>query len=194
MTVTKPCPATPTPAPQPATPVAKPAPAVKPAQNEPAPAKEPTPSKEPSPVVEPAPVEKLTSEAPPTPTPEVPARVVTSSSSTTDVAAASTPKSGMKACAKDGALAITLENGILKDQKGRTGYIAANYQFQFDGPPQAGALYTSGFTVCNNGSIALGGSSIFYQCLSGDFYNLYDRYWAAQCSPVTMNTIMLEKC
>lgn len=57
-------------------------------------------------------------------------------------------------------------------------YIAANYQFQFDAPPQAGAIYTTGFSLCANGSLALGGSAIFYQCLSGSFYNLYDRDWA----------------
>ena len=57
-------------------------------------------------------------------------------------------------------------------------YIAANYQFQFDAPPQAGAIYTTGFSLCSNNSLALGGSAIFYQCLSGSFYNLYDRDWA----------------
>jgi hypothetical protein len=33
-------------------------------------------------------------------------------------------------------LEITLSGGILKDSQQRTGYIASNYQFQFDGPPQ----------------------------------------------------------
>jgi hypothetical protein len=37
---------------------------------------------------------------------------------------------------KRDALTLTLINGILKDALGRTGYIASNYQFQFDGPPQ----------------------------------------------------------
>jgi len=81
-------------------------------------------------------------------------------------------------------LECTLSGGILKDAKDRTGYIASNYQFQFDGPPQAGALYTAGFSVCGNNTMALGGSAIFYQCYSGGFYNLYDRHWAPQCSPV----------
>lgn len=79
---------------------------------------------------------------------------------------------------------MTLKDGTLKDAKDRTGYIASNYQFQFDGPPQAGAIFTSGFSACNNGSLALGGSTVFYRCLSGDFYNLYDRHWAAQCEPI----------
>jgi hypothetical protein len=54
---------------------------------------------------------------------------------------------------------------------------------------QAGAIYTSGFSLCGNGSLALGGSAVFYQCLSGDFYNLYDRHWAAQCSPIYIEAI-----
>jgi len=86
-------------------------------------------------------------------------------------------------------LEITLAGGVLKDSQQRTGYIASNYQFQFDGPPQAGAIYTSGFSVCDNGSLALGGSAVFYQCYSGGFYNLYDRHWAAQCSPIYIEVI-----
>ncbi|KAL8826493.1 MAG: hypothetical protein Q9191_003765 [Dirinaria sp. TL-2023a] len=97
-------------------------------------------------------------------------------------------------CQQESSLALTLDNGVLKDTQGRTGYIASNYQLQFDAPPQAGAIYTSGFTVCANGTLALGGSNVFYQCLSGDFYNLYDRSWAAQCSPVSINTVELVSC
>lgn len=126
-----------------------------------------------------------------------PSPVVSSTSSTTGDASASRPtlgSNGLESCAESGALSITLEDGIIKDQQGRTGYIAANYQFQFDGPPQAGAIITAGFSVCANGSLALGGTSVFWQCLSGSFYNLYDRYWAAQCSPVTIDTIKLKQC
>jgi len=89
---------------------------------------------------------------------------------------------------------LTLKDGILKDYLGRTGYIASNFQFQFDDPPQSGALFTSGFSVCGNGSLALGGSAVWWQCLSGDFYNLYDRYWAEQCDPVTISAIELVNC
>jgi len=89
-----------------------------------------------------------------------------------------------RTCGAEGSLTISLADGILKDAQARTGYIASNYQFQFDGPPQAGAIYTAGFSVCGNGSLALGGSTVFYECLSGDFYNLYDRSWAAQCEPI----------
>jgi hypothetical protein len=85
---------------------------------------------------------------------------------------------------QDGILYITLTGGVMTDQAGRTGYIASNYQFQFDAPPQAGAIYTGGFSLCSNGSIALGGSAVFYQCLSGTYYNLYDRPWAEHCNAV----------
>ncbi|EON61345.1 hypothetical protein W97_00559 [Coniosporium apollinis CBS 100218] len=84
----------------------------------------------------------------------------------------------------DTVLTLSLEDGILTDQQGRTGYIASNFQWQYDAPPQAGAIYTAGFSVCENGSLALGGSAVFYGCDSGDFYNLYDRNWADTCSPI----------
>ncbi|KAK0616959.1 hypothetical protein B0T14DRAFT_388933, partial [Immersiella caudata] len=87
-------------------------------------------------------------------------------------------------CSGTGILVTTLDDGVIKDAQGRTGYIASNFQFQFDGPPQAGSIYTAGFSECSNGSLALGGSTVFYQCKSGSFYNLYDRWWADQCSPV----------
>jgi hypothetical protein len=51
--------------------------------------------------------------------------------------------------------------------------LISSYRFQFDAPPQAGAIYTSGFSLCSNNSLALGGSAIWYQCYSGGFYNLY---------------------
>ena len=79
---------------------------------------------------------------------------------------------------------MQLADGVLTDDQGRTGYIASNYQFQFDNPPQAGALVTAGFSACANGSLALGDSATFWQCASGTFYNLYDRWSAEQCSPV----------
>ena len=102
-------------------------------------------------------------------------------------------------CGQPGILTLTLSGGTLKDTQGRTGYIAANFQFQFDGPPQAGALSTAGYSICSNSSAAAGDSSVkfltlgsstdFYQCQSGDFYNLYDRSWAAQCAPVAIQIL-----
>lgn len=92
-------------------------------------------------------------------------------------------------CGSEGTLVVTLEDGTALDGQGRTGYIASNYQFQFDAPAQAGALFTSGFSVCEDNIVALGSSKTFYQCLSGDFYNLYDRTWAPQCEPVSIIAI-----
>jgi hypothetical protein len=88
-----------------------------------------------------------------------------------------------------GKLLITLKDGVLMDAKMRTGYIADNRQFQFDGPAQTGAIYTAGWSVCQNGSLALGDNAIFQQCLSGDFYNLYDEANQEQCTPVYIDVI-----
>lgn len=111
--------------------------------------------------------------------------------------ATATASSGIakSSCKTNSTLEMTLDNGILHDAAGRTGYIASNFQFQFDSPPQAGAIYTAGWTVCSNGSLSLGGSSVFWQCLSGDFYNLYDRdFGAAQCQPVLFEVVHPEDC
>ncbi|KAF2094798.1 hypothetical protein NA57DRAFT_45478 [Rhizodiscina lignyota] len=89
-----------------------------------------------------------------------------------------------------GILTLTLEDGVLKDQAGRTGYIASNFQFQFDKPPQTGAIFTAGFSLCSNQSLAHGGSAIWYQCKSGDFFNLYDRHWAAQCNAIYIEALL----
>ncbi|KAH9825784.1 protein containing internal repeats (PIR) [Teratosphaeria destructans] len=102
---------------------------------------------------------------------------VTSSKTKRDLAPRATP------------LVITLSNGVLTDSEGRTGYIASNNQFQFDGPPQAGAIYTSGWSACSNGTLALGDSAIFYQCLSGTFYNLYDESTGEQCTPIYIDIL-----
>lgn len=67
-------------------------------------------------------------------------------------------------------LSMKLINGVLFDRQGRIGSIVANRQFQFDGPPaQAGAIYTSGWSVCpDEGIIALGDQKVFYQCATGN--------------------------
>ncbi|MCJ1359739.1 MAG: hypothetical protein MMC33_009741 [Icmadophila ericetorum] len=92
-------------------------------------------------------------------------------------------------CGGTGTLLIKLTNGKLFDSHGRQGYIASNYQYQFDGPPQAGALITDGFSICPNSTLALGGSTIFFQCLSGTFFNLYSQSQGGQCSPAFIDTI-----
>ncbi|KAL6709170.1 DRAP deaminase [Coniothyrium glycines] len=91
--------------------------------------------------------------------------------------------------AADGALACTLKDGILHDQYGRTGSVVANRQFQFDGPPQAGAIYTGGFSVCGNNSLAIGGTTRWWRCMSGDFGNLYDEWIGAQCHEIRIQAI-----
>ncbi|KAI6951988.1 hypothetical protein KC318_g16804 [Hortaea werneckii] len=101
---------------------------------------------------------------------------------------------GRVACQENSTLGLMLDNGVVTDNQGRTGYIASNRQFQFDSPPQAGAIYTSGFSLCSNGSLALGGSTTFYQCRSGGFYNLYDQNIAEYCEPVTLNAVDLLSC
>lgn len=98
------------------------------------------------------------------------------------------------ACQVAGTASITLANGKLLDSRGRTGYIASNFQFQFDDPPQAGAIFTGGFSHCGNGSLALGGSSVFYSCNSGSFSNLYSENVAAQCVPVEIDFVQLTTC
>lgn len=130
-----------------------------------------------------------TSYASSAPTPSASASTSTSTA-TLDPAAPTT----IVACTTNSTLALTLRDGVLTDSRNRTGYIASNFQFQFDDPPQSGALYTAGFSLCGNGSLALGGSAVWYQCLSGDFYNLYDRYWAAQCEEVTISSLQLVSC
>ena len=98
-------------------------------------------------------------------------------------------------CKVDGTLEMSIKDGILTDGKGRVGSIVANRQFQFDGPPpQAGALYAAGWSITPDGNLALGDQDVFYQCLSGDFYNLYDESIATQCHPVHLQAIDLVSC
>ena len=98
-------------------------------------------------------------------------------------------------CKVDGTLEMSIKDGILTDGKGRVGSIVSNRQFQFDGPPpQAGALYAAGWSITPEGNLALGDQDVFYQCLSGDFYNLYDESIASQCHPVYLQAIDLVAC
>ncbi|KAK6205157.1 uncharacterized protein RJT21DRAFT_13402 [Scheffersomyces amazonensis] len=100
-----------------------------------------------------------------------------------------------QSCLTTNSLAMTLNKSILTDSHGRIGSIVANRQFQFDGPPpQAGAIYAAGWSITNDGFLALGDADVFYQCLSGDFYNLYDENVAAQCEPVKLKIIDLVSC
>lgn len=111
-------------------------------------------------------------------------------------AAESDDDSGIpSACLTDNSLSMTLSNSVLTDSKGRIGAIVANRQFQFDGPPpQAGSIYAAGWSITSDGYLALGNQTEFYQCKSGDFYNLYDENNAAQCSGVKLSIIDLVLC
>ena len=100
-----------------------------------------------------------------------------------------------QSCKNNGTLSMTLKKGILVDGKGRIGSIVANRQFQFDGPPpQAGAIYAAGWSMTPEGNLAIGDNDVFYQCLSGNFYNLYDEHIGTQCTPVHLSAIDLIDC
>ncbi|SCV03510.1 LANO_0G04566g1_1 [Lachancea nothofagi CBS 11611] len=121
----------------------------------------------------------------------------TLSSNSTSASASSIPDTDIKvmSCKNDGTLEMSLHGSILKDAKGRIGSIVANRQFQFDGPPpQAGAIYAAGWSITENGNLAVGETEVFYQCLSGTFYNLYDESIGAQCSPVHLEIVKLVDC
>ncbi|SPO04750.1 uncharacterized protein DNG_07435 [Cephalotrichum gorgonifer] len=88
-------------------------------------------------------------------------------------------------CNTDGSLTVTLKDGILKDKEGRTAYISSNFQLQFDDPPQSGAISAGGFAVCHDGYLSLNqGNTEFFECKSGEFWNIYDRNWAEHCDAV----------
>ncbi|KAL6941938.1 hypothetical protein ACO0QE_003101 [Hanseniaspora vineae] len=122
-----------------------------------------------------------------------------SSSSSTNTATSTSPINTdpiqAAACVNDGTLKITLEDSILRDEKGRIGSIVANRQFQFDGPPpQAGAIYAAGWSITQEGNLAIGDEDVFFQCLSGEFYNLYDEHVGSQCEPIYLQVLDLVEC
>lgn len=99
------------------------------------------------------------------------------------------------ACATNTTLQMQLEDGILRDSNNRIGSIVGGRQFQFDGPsPQYGAIFAAGWSITEKGQLALGNSTKFYQCASGEFYNLYDEPIAFQCNPVTLDVVELIDC
>jgi hypothetical protein len=109
----------------------------------------------------------------------------------------STSKRDLQRRQLDGTLTISLKDGILKDQAGRQGYIASNYQFQFDPEPQPNSKQNQGFSLCSNNTLALSGGiprpfgdTTFWQCLSGDFYNLYSDSQGMQCIKIYIEAVM----
>ncbi|KAI4251008.1 MAG: hypothetical protein LQ352_005126 [Teloschistes flavicans] len=93
---------------------------------------------------------------------------------------------------------VTIKGGVLTDQNGRTGEVVANSQFQFDNPIQTDSLFTSGFSICQNTSLAVGGTAIFYQCLNNPtptkaaFNNLYLKNQGPQCNASYIETIFCD--
>ncbi|KAK5782244.1 uncharacterized protein PWA37_005239 [Arxiozyma heterogenica] len=119
----------------------------------------------------------------------------TASASSISTSTASNDPVDRVSCKTDGTLQLTLHKGILTDEKGRIGSIVSNRQFQFDGPPpQAGAIYAAGWSITEDGYLALGDSDIFYQCLSGNFYNLYDESIGGQCGQIRLEVVDLVSC
>ncbi|GAV56231.1 hypothetical protein ZYGR_0BA01370 [Zygosaccharomyces rouxii] len=115
-------------------------------------------------------------------------------SNTTSEVSSSDPVKAVS-CKNNGTLGVTLKDGVLTDTKGRIGSIVSNHQFQFDGPPpQAGAIYAGGWSISQEGNLAIGDVETFYQCLSGDFYNIYDENLGDQCHPVHLEVIDLTDC
>ncbi|EDO19007.1 hypothetical protein Kpol_2002p78 [Vanderwaltozyma polyspora DSM 70294] len=95
-------------------------------------------------------------------------------------------------CGTNSTLSMTLKGGILTDSNGRIGSVVANRQFQFDGPPpQAGAIYAAGWFITPEGNLAIGSNDVFYQCLSGNFHNLYEESIGTQCAPVPLEIVSL---
>lgn len=91
---------------------------------------------------------------------------------------------------------LSLIDGNLIDSSNRIGDIASNGQFQFDGPPQVGVLYTAGFYACGSQGhrkLALGGSTTFYACNSDTFSNWYYKATGGLCSAVELAIVMHDQ-
>lgn len=99
------------------------------------------------------------------------------------------------ACSTETALSLLLQDGILRDNYDRICSIVSGHQFQCDGPvPQYGTIFAAGWSVTPQGSLALGGSTKFFQCALGDFYNIYDTPIDPLCNPVVLNVVELIDC
>ncbi len=120
---------------------------------------------------------------------------IQATSSTLVKRAAATTAVHQVGCKSSESLSLSLNSTVLTDSHGRIGSIVANRQFQFDGPPpQAGAIYAAGWSITDDGKLALGENTTFYQCLSGTFYNLYDESIGAQCTAVNFYVVDLVDC
>ena len=99
-------------------------------------------------------------------------------------------------CDAEGVILHFDSNGLLRDQLNRIGYIADNFQFQFDLPVQSGGYGEKDFGKYKDpktGDILLTwrGSQDFYRCRSGIFDNLYSQSIGGQCN---VTQIMIFPC
>ncbi|KAI5360441.1 hypothetical protein Slin14017_G086160 [Septoria linicola] len=89
-----------------------------------------------------------------------------------------------------GDMQIALVNGTLIDYGGRIGSIVANHQFQFDGPPQAGSIFTAGWSLCDSAVgpvLAHGGQFGFFVC--GYANNIYNTVVDNTCGRVYLGLL-----
>ena len=86
----------------------------------------------------------------------------------------------------------------MTDQCGRTGSVVANSQFQFDDLVQVDALAADGFSICENNTLSVLGSAVFYQCLNAKteersaFNNLYTENQGGQCNASYIQAVFCE--
>lgn len=99
-----------------------------------------------------------------------------------------------QSCKGSEILTLHLSDSVLYDSLNRVGSIVPNRQFQFDGPPpQSNAIYAAGWSIYK-GLLTLGNQTKFYQCQSGDFFNLYDESIASYCEPIQLVILNLVDC
>ncbi len=89
-------------------------------------------------------------------------------------------------------LQAQLKDSVMTDARGRTGYIASNYQLQFDNPAGGRHLHGGLRRLRSNRSLALGARRLLGMQVRR-FWNLYDRSWAEQCSPVDILVLPCEE-
>ena len=105
-------------------------------------------------------------------------------------------KTQVRQCDVHGVILHFDENGLLRDQLNRIGYIADNFQFQFDLPVQSGGYGEKEFGEYKDPNtkdklLTWRGSPDFYKCQSGNFDNLYSQSIGDQCR---VTRIMIFHC
>jgi len=102
----------------------------------------------------------------------------------------------LRQCDANGVILGFDSSGLLRDQLNRIGYIADNFQFQFDLPVQAGGYGAKDFSAYKDPQtkdiyLTWRGSPDFYKCRSGSFENLYSQSIAPHCQ---VTRIMIFPC